>query len=330
MHIACNLSETVQTATEITNYIAFKIVAPIYIIVGICLRGICLVVFYKQYKKEKAYNYQVFATFCELLRMFTCLSSTLTMNNLAGFRQVGSVWFQKSYVSMWYSARVAASLDQGFITVTLFAYLSMTADRLYALAKPFSYKAIDHKRHQTIAAFLCLFLGVSTSIFDTFRYDMREAGDHYVIVVNDEYVESTVGIVFSTIRNVVRMTGDVALIACNVAMVLSYRKSTRRINVASTNEHRQDKRKEIERTLLYLTFCQSVVTTVSMTLWNVYYGMVYSYRDFTECEGMLMAAIVDIITQMGDVVQFIAIWAVSKQLRESILGLVRCKTITDS
>lgn len=323
-NVSCDSNGTF-TLSESLNFIAFSVVAPVYFVFGVSARTICLVAFYKQYKKEKAYAYQMFMALYDMLAIITFAACTLTLNNFAGFRLPGALWFQRNYVLMWYSAHLASPLDQSFITVTLLASLCMTADRVFALLRPLSHKAINHSRHQAVAASVCLFLGLATSAFDVCRYKVVKKGDLYELAVNYDYLAAVTAYVLAQIRNVVRFVGNIALVACNVIMVVSYRNSVLKVTVALNNDDLLAKRKRIERTLILLTLCQSIYSTINISLWNAYYGLVYGVLQFTACNGKIMAPINDLVMQVGEVVQFVVIWSVSKQFRATVRGSLRCK-----
>lgn len=326
---SCYLNES-NTVVEGLNFFVFNIAAPTYFLFGISTRGICLIAFYKQYKKENAYGYQMFSAFCDMLAVITIFLCNLTIDNLAGFRLPGSLGFQQNYALMWYSARLAAPLDQASITAMMLALLSMSADRLLAMTRPFLYKTINHKRHQALAAFFCLFVGFSTSAFDMFRYDIRQNGDRYKIVIDYDYVATPTAAALAMVRNVTRVVGNVALVACNVIMVITYRMSVRKTGVVSDNDERLARRKRTERTLLALTLCQSIYSTVSMCIWNVYFGLAYNNPSFTSCTGKLMAPASHLVEQVGEIVQFFVMYAVSKQFRATIIDCLRCKEVEGS
>lgn len=320
----CNLGESLPIIEYNLSVVAYQILPTIYFFIGIITRSLCLFAFYKHLKKEKEYIYQIFASLSELLEVITITLLFVTKNNLSGYDLPGALWFQKSYALMWYSAVISSPLANGFITTSLLISVSMAADRLFAIGKPFVYKNINRQRHQLIAIVICIALGLSTSAFDVFRCRTHPKGDIYEIILDDDYVETIAALSLSWVRNIVRIFGNLALIFCNIATIVYYRKN---INKTAPNENTQRLTKRIatQKTLLLLTVCQSIFKTIYLTLLNIYYSLAYIDTSFTKCVDIIFGPTLDIVKQITDSFEFFAMLGVSRHFRESILRCLKCK-----
>lgn len=321
----CSLGESLLAIEKQLSFAAYTVVTPIYFIIGILSRGLCLVAFYKQSKHDKAYGYQGFAALSELFEVITVALCMATRNNFAGYRLPGATWFQKSYALMWYAAHLASPLEQGMITTSLLISLSMAADRTFAMAKPFLYKNINHRRHQLIAATISFTLGLSTSAFDAFRYQLRYDGIKYEMTVKEEYVATQGAFALAIFRNVVRILANLALVLCNILMIVYYRLKAHKVRAMDGNEERMAKRKSTHRTLVMLTLCQSVFTTSDLTMFNVYYSLVYMDSRFTSCFGKVMAPMDDLVLQITGVLEVFVLLSISRNFRAIISSVLCCK-----
>jgi hypothetical protein len=322
----CNFDYQI-ISVEHLNYIAYQICAPIYFIIGLVTRSISIAAFYKAYKEEKGYGYQLVASILEMFEIIASTLNMLTTNNMSGLRLPGALWFQQNYFLMWYSAVLAVPIKHAFITTSLLISLAMSADRVFALAKPFVYKNVNHKRHLAIIVVISLCIGFSTSIFDMFRYQVCNGDNRYKLCTDKVYTSSTTANVLSWIRTLLRIIANLILIICNIAMVIYYRSSANKINTSQhSNDQRTIKRKATEKSLILLTICDSIFTTAVMSMSNTYYILTYSDPKFSSCAGQIVAPVTDIIIQVAGVAKFFALLGISKQFRETIYKLFsNCK-----
>lgn len=329
--MAANSTCYLGDITSITNQVyiaAYRVIPPFYFIIGILSRSISLAAFYRQYREEKAFAYQFLASLSDLVEVVTVTLYILTRNNLSGYRLPGVLWYQENYSLMWYAAHLSSPLEQGFVTISLLMALSMAADRVFAMAKPFAYKNANHYRNQLLAFICCFVLGLSTSAFDLFRYQVRLKGASnvlYEIFVDNAYIASGVAIGFDIIRNTVRIAGNVALVACNVSMIALYRANAQKVEVSDTNKERALKRKFKQKQLLILTLCQSFFTTIDLTMYNIYYTMVYTSPNFTNCFGKIFSPVCSAVLQLASLLEFFVLFAVSKQFRDVIISCLKWK-----
>lgn len=153
----CNFDKSTIILRDQLSFAAYIAITPIYFLVGLISHVFCLITFYKHYKKEKAFAYQFFVSFSQLLVVIMVSSSNTMLMNLSGYRLPGSLWFQQSYYLM-RAAYLASSLYNGFLTVSLLMSVSLAADRLFAIMKPFVYNKIKKGHHQAFAVALCFLL----------------------------------------------------------------------------------------------------------------------------------------------------------------------------
>lgn len=251
----------------------------------------------------------------------------LTLGNLSGLRlQPGSDWCQENYALMWYAAHVASPLEHTFLTTSLLLYVNMAADRAFAIASPLRHKALNHRKHQILAFVVSLTLGVSTSIFDVFRYDVIQDGYKYALAMDETYVDSTTAFVCDIIRNALRIAGNLMLIICNIAMVVSYHIKLRRIKFIDSNDQ-MGKRRSTQKTLLLLTLFQSFFQTVDMTLYNTFFTLEYSIPGFADCYGLVMAPLCDLVQQLAGTAELFALLTICRQFRRSVLSTLKSSVL---
>lgn len=307
-------------------YVAYVILTPIYFFIGVTSRSICLIAFCKQYKKEKAFGYQIAAAINEILEVIAVTMNYCALGNFAGKRMPGAKWYLENYALMWMAAHAVAPLHHTFMTGTLLVSLIMATDRLFAILKPFEYKSANHTRLQVTAAILAFLIGLSTSLFDAFRYNVRPNGDLYELATDKIYVASTASTVLAQLRTAVRVIANVALVICNIAMLISYKsKFAQVISSTETNNDRAAKRKSAHKTLLLLTVCQSVSTTLNLTVYNVHYSLIYSIPTFTDCMGNITAPLCALVLLINGILGVFALALISKQLRRMMLAVISCK-----
>lgn len=325
----CDMSETMQIVKTNLLVAAYRIVTPMYFCFGTVTRCVCLAAFYRQYKKENAYAYQIFASISELLEIVIISGCTTSINNFAGFRLSGAAWFQRNYALMWLTARLCGFADNTFVTSSLLIYVSMAADRAFAMIKPFRYRSIDHKRRQICAITACFVLGFSTSLFEIFRYRLRENKDLFELYVDEAYVVTPVAVAFVQFRNVIRFFANVALVFLNVVIVVYYRLRFNKPTVGEDNPQRAAKRKAAQKTLFILTVLQSTYMTVVITMYNVYYILTYIVPGFANCFAKVMAPINALVLEITGIAEFFCLLVFSKQFREMISGTLRCRPISN-
>lgn len=304
----------------------YYIATPIYFVLGTIGRSLCLAFFYKQYKQETAYMYQIFASVTDMLEILAVSLNMITFNCLSGYRfRPGVTWYKQSYPCMFWAAHLTSPLEQSFLTFSLLLSVSMAADRVFALSKPFKYRNSNRMRHQLTALTTCFLLSFTISIFDMFRFETFQDGDHYIIKVNQDYVTSNLALGMTMVRNCVRIIGDILLISCNVAVIVLYRSSVKTAAIAiAGNEQKEAQHKAMQRSLVLLTVCESFFNTIVITSWNIYYTLVYLDPTFSLCLGKLVGPICDLLLEVAGVLEFFALLLVSKQFRDAVFNQLKC------
>lgn len=324
----CHKSEIWWFHANNAAFFAYKILMPIHFILGTIGRSLCLLAYQREAKKEKPYVYQIFVTATEILEnlAFTCFS--LAFRWFSGIDGTGALWYQQSYPLMWYSAHLSLPFLGAFTTTGLLLSVSMTADRLLALAKPFVYKAAKHKKHQAIALVLCYLIGLSTSIFDVFRFRVAAIdGKGFRILPNLAYSKTKLAACLARLRDAVRALGLATLVIGNILVLSHFRK---RIvgKEKQTNNHNgsvsRPQRKEAEKTLVLLTVSESVMTSIGMSFLIVYYALVYIDPKFMSCDGLLVAPCLDATMQLASILSFFLMLRISRRFRNMIMNAVTC------
>jgi hypothetical protein len=323
---AINTCEWFPAAGKTAQMFTYIGVTPFYFVFGLFGHALCLIAFYQQAKKEKEYAYQIYVTFSETFEVLAYAFFTLTMYWLSDGRgRTGVDWFRSSYGCMWITAHMSTPLVNVFVTSCLLFAVAMSADRIFALKKPILYKKINHKRHQRVALCICAFIGVSTSVFDCFRYyPLLDTGTGlYSIKPDSAFTGSLTGGSLAHLRNAVRAVGLVALIACNIAMIISYRNYTRQADsMQSTNSTNAKKRADQQRTLVVLAACDSLFNTLAMTYFICFYGALYIYPPFATCQQYFFGPTGDGWIQLCDTMNFYVIFAFNKSFRQMIFRSV--------
>lgn len=258
----------------------------------------------------------------EVIAVSACIT---TLQNLSGFRVPGALWFQQNYALMWYSAHLASPLYNGFITTSLLMATSMAADRLFAVARPFVHRGINHKWHRITAIVICYFLGLSTGVFEAFRYWIEKGSNRYFIRVDEDYIQTTQAIALAAVQDFIRLFCNVALVVCNIALVICYRLNVHDMREVDEDEGHAAKRKATQRTLVLLTISQSTFTTADITMANIFYIFVYTIPSFTDCYAKVMAPVLELTVESAGILEFFALFAISKHFRKIIIHCFPCK-----
>lgn len=87
----------------------------------------------------------------------------------------------------------------------------------------------------SLITIFCFTLGLSSSLFDCFRYIVVPNGDSYKIGVDKAYVASTVAIALSHFRNIIKIVGVFSLITLNILMTLIFQKRSKKVAQMTMN-----------------------------------------------------------------------------------------------
>lgn len=186
----CEMTESMIYLQDKLCFIVYYIVMPTYFFVAMFGNMTLLLAFHRQAKTDKAYAYQVFLTISKVLEtFFSCLFWWAYKWHAGEPGQgAGHSWYMNNYVLMFYAAYLGCFLSNGFIIMSLLFSVAMTADRVFALAKPFVYKIIRTKRHQALAACCCVFIGLAVNLCEVKRrMILPGTNTTYVIAFDEEY-----------------------------------------------------------------------------------------------------------------------------------------------
>lgn len=326
----CDVSESFWVHKDNAYFFSYYIVSPTYFLLGVVGHAVCLLVFYRQAKKESTYAYQIFVAVSEIFEMIAFTLFSLSFRWWSGIEAEGrgAEWFMRSRWLMLYAAHVSFPFLNAVLTTTLLLSLCMSADRLVALWKPFLYKRMDHRKYQRLALISSIVLGMSTSIFDGFRFRVvpyqRSTNDSkspviYRAVGELEYMNSLQAVCLAHTRDALRIAALMALITCNVFITRFYRKRTVRLgSLTSTDDDRLQHRRNKERTLVLLTVSQSVLTSVGTTFLILFYAIVYANPNFLTCGGLLMAPILDATLQLASIIDTFIVIAIDRRFRRMV------------
>lgn len=328
----CNLGPLYWRMVTYADYVAYDILPPTHIALGLPGHILSLIAFCKQSKKEKAYVYQIYSICSEILNLVAFTTWVYPLVWSGYMYKEGVEWFVVSYPLMFYASHLAIPTLQTSTTNSLLSSLIMAIDRVLAMAIPFKYKNFDHKRHQVVAFSTCILLSVSTSAFNWFTIKLETNLNEYKVSFDQVFSKSTLAIVSSHLRNIVRTLGVVALIVCNVLMVYFYKKRMKQVNqMVSSNNQKEAVRKSQEKALLLLTLSQSMLTTVSIFAQVVLLYLIYGIPTFVACGYLaLMAPIVDGTIQIANVLEFYLALVISKQFRRVVGSVLPCVKQTTS
>lgn len=333
MNGTCEVSPSVIKLKEIAELICYHIITPIYFFIGLFGNLTLLVAFQRQSKTDGAYAYQVFLTISKTCEIIAFSAFTVTFKLAAAAAQIddhgGVKWFKRNYYLMFYVAHIVCVGLNVFVTSSLFCSVAMTADRVFALAKPYVYKSINRKRHQLIAALCCFGFSLLLNVYDAWSWVVVELpgalgneSDGYVIRANPDFIGTSLSMGLANFRTAIRLICVVALIGLNVSMALLYRKQFHKVN---HTDRKEQEMKRTEKTLLMLTIYQSLLTTTSQVPHCAYYVAQFASVEFTRCWGAVLAPFVDGCIQICDAIDFFIIITMNQRMRRSVLGVfTRC------
>lgn len=204
----------------------------------------------------------------------------------------------------------------------------MTADRVFAIWKPFRYRNINHKMHFFTAITTCAFISISTSICEIFILEVANTSDgYYQLLFNNKYLNSLYGNLLTQLRNLVRIIGVATLIFFNVVLIILFKKSNQKVFQMTQNEDNAIRRKNNEKTLALLAILQAIVHCFFGLATIMLYACLYSIPGFIDCEGHLLFILLDALWQLLRVIECYSVFFISKQARKIIkdtIGSWKC------
>jgi hypothetical protein len=330
----CSLNGALLQFQEWAMFTDSFIVMPFYLTVGFSSNIILLIAFYKQSKHDNAYSYQVTLTLSKSCEIFSFSMFIMSYKWCAAVETpTGCPFFMKNYSLMFYAAHIACPVFNGFIIISLLMSVAMSADRVFALSKPFIYKNINHKKHHAISTTVCVLIGVWTSAFEVQRWTVvwpnengTLTGDETWKVKYDEiYLATDVAIALGHLRTVIRILAVFTLISLNIALAVVFRQRNRKVGQMAANDTKEKERRAAEKTLLILTVYQSVLNAIAQAPHSGYSIMAAAFPEFNSCYGIVVAPFVDMAIELADSADFFVIMAINKRMRRVVLNVFPCK-----
>lgn len=282
----------------------------------------CVLVYRKQLQLgNSAYTYQIFVSTNQAASQLHQVVYILVYHFWSGIYVKYAGWFTGCYLCMWYAAHLITSLSNIFGFLEILFGICITADRILALTKPFLYKNLNHKRHQTFAFLISLFISTGASIFDCFRLDVASDSDlGYRTVYNLEYMQG-IGAVLIQASTAIRLFITAILFVLNSVMIYFYRtKFLTQAKLVFTDKSER-KRKDNEKTLIILSLCQSCFifldTCGTLVAYMLFYVAPYAYT----C-GDVAAYCFYIAQWAVRAVDFYLLSAVSKPFRAMVIQAI--------
>lgn len=179
----CNFTNSTIELGANAYFGIYYCLTPIYFTFSCLGRVLSLFAFYIEAKKEAAYLYQFFIAIVEIFHTCAVSLFVATAYIIPQYEKDNVLWFQKCYFCLCFTYFVN-SLQSVFLLCSLILSLSMTSDRIYALAKPISYsKLINHRKQQWFVFFFAVFISVVLSCsaaFGVFISENAETGAYVV------------------------------------------------------------------------------------------------------------------------------------------------------
>jgi hypothetical protein len=312
-------------------FTAYMIVTPIHFVFGLSIHILCLMGLFKKAKKETIYTYQIFVIAVETFETLVFVLYSLDYYWCPKFK-----WCQANHFLMWYDGGLSVALLNATTTTRLLLAVSMAADRVFALYRPFAYKNIKQKRHQFFALFVSISIGILTSLFavnlsSNFVWD--EVQEIYVRGAQTSPAKpNLLKKYLSYTRDFVRMLALLVLITCNSIVIRLYSNKQKVVtNSTIANEKREAQRKGIEKNVIFLTTSQSILTSIDIGFYVGYYICRYSLPADVICVmNTLVTPLLDGTLQVTSTANLYVIALISKSFRKSILDQLRfvcCKEI---
>lgn len=303
------------------NKFAYNYVLHIYLPVGLGSNIILLAAFYRQAKTQQAYTYQVILTVSKTLEVL-CFGFLL----VATYNFTGYDFFEKTYLLVWAYCRLSFPGHVWFICCSLLCTVAMSADRVFALSRPFVYKNINHKKHQIVAALFCVAIPAPIAMGWIYFAAIVLEGDRYRHFLNQEYVQQWYPrIMGGTIEVILRTICCILLVGLNVTMISKFRKQKNKTIGQGISDQKETQRKAAERTITLLNFYQSVLMCFNQFPHVFLHILIYAAPDFSECHRLVTFPLADSAIMITDTFDLFFILIINQKLRQLIFDMLRCK-----
>lgn len=322
----CGFSNTTLDITEKLHYVSINILLPIYITFGIFSRLVLLIGFAMQAKRESNYIYQLLIM-CS--RAFENLSYGFYLVSVywySGTFEGKADWFVSSYALMFIAMRLGMSLNFFFLFTNLFLTVAVSADRVFALWKPFAYKHVNHGRHRTVAITISIVISFLLNVDHYWHYEIVKVGDIYISQMNHAYVSQGISKAMENFRTPLRLVTIACLIALNVLMVIGYQRRMKKLQLMSTtNQDKADARKEANKELLIMTISQCCLTCVEGIPHAIMHVLLLQSMYWSMC-GLVLSPITNGAVIVADLAELFVVILVSRKMRQNVIKLFSWRT----
>lgn len=264
----CSGYESYRVVGKRMDLIANYISAPVGFVSCVSFYSLSLIVFLREVKKgESAYIYQTLCCASEIFASTFDLLFVLTRYFWSGMYERSVSWFVSCYACMWYTAHLSVGIAEIFNTLTWMFSICMTFDRVFALYKPFVYRTRNQRKHLTCAIFFSLVVAINIAVFDGLVFYVQEDPTGYKVMADTVFIDSMPGQIFGMTNASTRLILTVALISGNLGTIYLYRRevSKKKAKVfTSADDKKEQRKKEAERTLIFLCVCQATFNTIDI------------------------------------------------------------------
>lgn len=327
---SCNLSTTFITAKNNLMLFAYVFVSTIHGLAGIPIHVICLIAFWKIAKRESLYVYQVIVVSLETVESILFVVYAYSMQWCFTTLPVVKTWWCDNYFT-YHATQPVVSLLNVFTTARLLMVVAMCCDRCFAMTKPFVYKNINRKRHQLCAFTSCVLLGTFIGVPDWFILSIgRDDSGELAFLMNDQFLNSSFAKFSTALRTLILVASMTTLVLCNSITMFCHRKRKQQFSNhgKSRDDEKDRKKKADEKTLLLLTWFQTIFTFMDIFLYATYYLVQYAVPEFLDCEGDILTPVLDATLELNSVLNLYLTMIISKTFRRLIWNHVPCRRKT--
>lgn len=322
----CGLSNLTIAISAYFPFVSYKILLPMYLVVGLAGNVTLLIAFWKRSKTEKPYTYQVILTASKTLEIWCFGVYLFTLFNMAGFTDEGVSWYRRNFFFMVCSAHLGPALHMLFIISSLLCSVAMAADRVFALWKPFIYKDIKHNRHQIVATALCFLIPSCTVIQDIWYLEIISEGEVYKIIPNEVFIGGLLAKSFAYLRSAIRVVGVFLLVILCILMISLFRSRMLKVGQLSIPEDKDKARKEADRNLIILNVYQSILMCLNQIPHACWQIIIFMAPQMERCYATTVGPSCDAFIYLTDSIDIFIVLAINKKMREIVLSAVSpCK-----
>lgn len=323
----CGFSNITLDITEKMHYISIGILLPVYISLGIFSSIVLLIAFAMQAKQEQNYAYQLVVVASRAIENVSFGFYLVSAYWYSGLYEDKAEWFISSYALMFISMRLSMFLNFFLLYTNLFLTVAISADRVFALWKPFVYKNINHAHHTAVATSLSVAIAFLISVDHCWYYEVVEVGNNvYTAQMNYAYLSMGIAKILEDIRTPLRLMTIAGLIALNILMVLGYQRRMKKLQLMSTtNQDKADARTEANKELLILTICQCCLTCLEEIPHAIMHILLHQSDYWGMC-GLILSPVVHGAIIIADLAEFLVVISVNRKMRQNVIKLFSWRT----